>query len=73
MVGSRILDGTALKGGRPLYKRIANRWICRRHDLIKMFVGDWVTSTGPEIRIYRRPGAAPAETRPQVPQSPEPR
>jgi hypothetical protein len=28
-----------------------------RYELVKTFVGDWRTSTGPEIRVYRRPGA----------------
>jgi 4-amino-4-deoxy-L-arabinose transferase-like glycosyltransferase len=34
-----------------------------RYELIKTFAGDWRTSTGPEIRVYRRPRAAPAERR----------
>lgn len=37
-----------------------------RYELIKTFVGDWRTSTGPEIRVYRRPGAAPAQARPSA-------
>ena len=32
--------------------------IFSRYELIKSFRGDWKTSTGPEIRIYRRPAAA---------------
>jgi 4-amino-4-deoxy-L-arabinose transferase-like glycosyltransferase len=35
--------------------------IFARYELVRTFAGDWRTSTGPEIRIYRRP-AAPAET-----------
>ena len=29
-----------------------------RYELIKSFAGDWRTTTGPEIRVYRRPAAA---------------
>lgn len=32
--------------------------IFARYELVKTFAGDWRTSTGPEIRIYRRPGTA---------------
>lgn len=29
-----------------------------RYELVKQFVADWRTSTGPEIRIYRRPASS---------------
>ena len=30
-----------------------------RYELVKKFAGDWRTSTGPEIRVYRRPVSSP--------------
>jgi 4-amino-4-deoxy-L-arabinose transferase-like glycosyltransferase len=30
-----------------------------RYELMKKFAGDWRTSTGPEIRVYRRPVSSP--------------